>query len=400
VLINILSNAVKYTEPGGIVRIDLREETLPDDKMVRLIYKVSDTGVGMTEDFMRTMYKPFAREQDGRIGKIQGTGLGLAITKQMVDLMNGTIECESQVGKGTTFTVMLDFPIAEKMLDDLILPPIRLLMVDDDEVTLVSAKDTLKDIGIQADTCNNGKRAVEMVEEHHLARRDYQIVILDWIMPDMNGLEVTREIRRRIGENIPILIVSAYDWTDIEVEARAAGVSGFISKPLFRSNLYDSINKALQIKEVDESSLEDTAEDLKGTRVLIAEDNDMNWEIISELLSMYEIQADRAVNGQVCVDMVEKAEPGTYQIIFMDIQMPVMNGLDAARAIRKSKVGSHVSQIPIVAMTADAFAENITECRAAGMNDHIPKPVDLNLVLKSMRKLLGNGHRNGGEEYV
>jgi CheY-like chemotaxis protein len=301
--------------------------------------------------------------------------------------MHGTIECESELGKGTKFTVTLDIPVADKMLDDLILPPVKLLVVDDDTLTLVNAKLTLKDIGIDADTSDSGKQAVEMVEEHHLKGNDYQVIILDWKMPDMNGLTVTREIRKRVGDDIPILIVSAYDWTDIESEARAAGVSGFISKPLFRSNLYEGISQALQLKKMEEEK-SDSLEDIKGIRVLVAEDNDMNWEIISGLLDMYEISADRAENGQVCVDMIEQAPEGTYQMIFMDVQMPVMNGLDATRIIRKSNVSARVREIPIIAMTADAFAENIVECREAGMDGHIPKPIDMDLVIRTIQKTI------------
>ena len=343
IYINILSNAIKYTEPGGSVSVDMREEESETPGCVKLTYVVADTGMGMSPEFMAKMYEPFSRQTDSRVNTIQGTGLGLAITKQMVDLMNGVIDCQSELGKGTTFTIVLDIPVADKQLDDMRLEPIDVLIVDDDTVLLETAVDALESLG------------------------------------------VTAEIRSEIDENVPILLISAYDWSDIEDAAKDAGVNGFISKPLFRSKLYDKINELLGT-EAKSAEPEDDYSDLAGISILVAEDNDINWEIISAMLGMFGIVTERAENGQICVDKMKAAERGQYALVFMDIQMPVMNGLDAARNIRALE-DPWASSIPIIAMTADAFSENVTECLNAGMNGHIAKPVDIRLVIKEIRRI-------------
>ncbi len=386
VYINILSNAIKYTEPGGRVSVELREEKSDKPGCIQLTYVVADTGIGMSPEFMATMYQPFSRQIDSRVNSVQGTGLGLAITKQMVDLMGGTIECQSEQGKGTTFTVVLDIPVADRQRDDMQLEPIDVLIVDDDETMLETAVDTLESLGATAEQARSGLEALGMIEHRHLSGRDYGVVIVDWRMPDIDGLETISRIRSEINTSIPILLVSAYDWSDIEDKAKEAGANGFVSKPLFRSTLYDKINDLIG-KESTSQEPEDDYSDLQGLHILIAEDNDVNWEIISAMLSMFGITTDRAENGRVCVDMMSKAAEGSYQLIFMDVQMPEMNGLDATRAIRKLE-NPWASSIPIVAMTADAFSENVMECLNAGMNGHIAKPIDIKLVIKEIRKTM------------
>ena len=381
IYINLLSNAIKYTQPGGRVCVELREAPGQTDKTVRITYVVADTGMGMTPEFMERMYQPFSRQTDSRVNMIQGTGLGLAITKQMIDLMHGTIECESQVGKGTTFTVTLEIPLADKLMDEFMLPPIRVLLADDDEVLLETARDTLRSIGVEADTALSGAEAVRMVS----GRGAYRVVILDWKMPDMDGIEAARRIRAQVGDEVPILLISAYSWSDIEDVARDAGVDGFISKPLFRTTLYDKLSELLG-NENTRADQEDDGADLADMRILVAEDNDTNWEIISMLLDMYGIQTERAENGQLAVERMAKAEQGAFHLIFMDIQMPVMNGIEATKAIRALS-DPWASQIPIIAMTADAFSENVAECLAAGMNGHIAKPIDMKLVLKEIKRI-------------
>ncbi len=381
IYINLLSNAIKYTQPGGRVCVELREAPGQTDKTVRITYVVADTGMGMTPEFMERMYQPFSRQTDSRVNMIQGTGLGLAITKQMIDLMHGTIECESQVGKGTTFTVTLEIPLADKLMDEFMLPPIRVLLADDDEVLLETARDTLRSIGVEADTAQSGAEAVRMVS----GRGAYRVVILDWKMPDMDGIEAARRIRAQVGDEVPILLISAYSWSDIEDVARDAGVDGFISKPLFRTTLYDKLSELLG-NENTRADQEDDGADLADMRILVAEDNDTNWEIISMLLDMYGIQTERAENGQLAVERMAKAEQGAFHLIFMDIQMPVMNGIEATKAIRALS-DPWASQIPIIAMTADAFSENVAECLAAGMNGHIAKPIDMKLVLKEIKRI-------------
>ena len=381
IFINLLSNAIKYTEPGGRVCIELREEPGLTEKTVRLIYVVSDTGIGMTPEFMARMYQPFSRQTDSRVNSIQGTGLGLAITKQMIDLMHGTIDCQSEVGKGTTFTVTLDIPVVEKPSDEMILPPIRVLLADDDEILLETAKDTLLSLGAETDIAHNGTEAIDMIS----ARTDYQIIILDWKMPDMNGIDTARQIRSKIGNNTPILLISAYDSSDLEESAKEAGVNGFIGKPLFRSKLYGKLNEILG-NESAQTSQEDSNADIAGMRILVAEDNDINWEIISMLLQMQGIETERAENGKLALERIAGAQKGAFDLIFMDIQMPVMNGIEATKAIRALD-DPWASHIPIIAMTADAFSENVTECLSAGMNGHIAKPVDMKLVLKEIKRI-------------
>ena len=385
IYINILSNAIKYTEPGGSVAVDLREEESEKEGCVRLVYVVSDTGIGMTPEFMEKMFEPFSRQTDSRVNSIQGTGLGLAITKQMVELMNGTIDCQSEVGKGTTFTITLDIPVAERQPEEMRFEDVDALIADDDPVLLDTAADALESLGITPERANNGAEALEMIRRRHETEKDYDVVILDWKMPDMNGLETVRRIRAEIDARIPILLTSAYDWSDIEDEAKAAGADGFIGKPLFRSRLYEKIN-ALFGKETKAAEPEDNYADLAGMNILIAEDNDINWEIISAMLGMFGITSERAENGRICVEKMAEAGEGSYELIFMDIQMPEMNGLDATRNIRRLE-NKWAASIPIIAMTADAFSENIAECLEAGMNGHIAKPVDIKLVIKEIRRI-------------
>ena len=374
IYINILSNAIKYTEPGGRVSVDMRQEKSDKPGCIRLVYVVADTGIGMSPEFMANMYQPFSRQIDSRVNSIQGTGLGLAITKQMVELLDGTIECQSEVGKGTTFTVVLDIPEADRQREDMQLDSIDILIVDDDETMLETTVDM---------------EALGMIEHRHLAGKDYNVIMIDWKMPEIDGLETIRRIRSEIDADVPILLMSAYDWSDIEDKAKEAGANGFVSKPLFRSALYNKINNLIG-KESVSSAPEDDYSDLQGLHLLVAEDNDINWEIISTILSMYGITTDRAENGRICVDMMRTAEEGSYELIFMDVQMPEMNGLDATRAIRELE-NPWAASIPIIAMTADAFSENVTKCMEAGMNGHIAKPVDIKLVIKEIRRIKDGG---------
>ncbi len=388
ILINLISNAIKYTHAKGSVRLDIEErQSDRGANMIRHIYTVSDNGMGMSEEFMKNMYGAFVRDTDSRINTIQGTGLGLSITKQMVDLMDGTIEVNSKEGEGTTFKVTLDVPIAEKAMDDFMLPPLKLLVVDDDDIFLESAADTFKSMGVDADTVSNGEDAVKLIEERHAHDADYQCVIIDWKMPGMDGLETIKAIREKVGDDVSIIIVSAYDWTEIEEEALNAGANGFITKPLFRSSVYDKLNELLNFDNSEKSSSEDDAEDLKGLNLLIAEDNDINWDIIQVMLEFCEITSERAENGQICVDKINAAPEGTYQAILMDVQMPVMNGREATRSIRASDK-EYVRNIPIIAMTADAFAEDIIACKEAGMDGHVAKPLDMKKLIKELRSAL------------
>jgi CheY-like chemotaxis protein len=269
------------------------------------------------------------------------------------------------------------------------LDSVDVLIVDDDETMLQITVDTLESLGASAEQAPSGLEALGMIEHRHLSGKDYNVILVDWKMPEIDGLEMIRRIRAEIDADVPILLMSAYDWSDIEDKAKAAGANSFVSKPLFRSTLYDKINDLIG-KESSSVEPEDDYSDLHGLHILVAEDNDINWEIISTILAMYGITSDRAENGRICVDMMRTAAEGSYELIFMDIQMPEMNGLDATRAIRKLE-DPWASSIPIIAMTADAFSENVTECLEAGMDGHIAKPVDVKLVIKEIRRIKDGG---------
>ncbi len=385
IFINLLSNAIKYTDPHGSVSVDMKEEPSEKEGCVKLTFKVSDTGIGMSPEFLANLYQPFSRQTDSRVNKIQGTGLGLAITKQMVDLMQGTIDCQSEQGKGTTFTVVLDLPIAEHQRAEMKLENMDVLIVDDDEILLETAVDTMDSLGLNAEKATGGLEALGMIKHREQEGKNYDIVIIDLKMPDIDGIETVRRIREEIKSKVPILLISAYSYSDVEDQAKEAGVSGFLSKPLFRSTLYDKISEILGT-EKESVEQENDYSDLEGMNILVAEDNDINWEIISTLLSMYGINTERAENGRVALEKVKSAEKGRYSLVFMDIQMPEMNGLDATRAIRNLE-DPWASRLPIVAMTADAFSENVTECLQAGMQGHIAKPIDIKLVIKVIQKI-------------
>lgn len=385
VFINILSNSLKYTEPCGSVTVDLQELTSDMPGTVRLVYRVADTGIGMSEEFMAHMFEPFSRQTDSRVNKVQGTGLGLAITKQMVDLMGGTIECQSKEGEGTTFTITLDVPIAERETEDMTLESVDVLIVDDDEALLHTVQTTFTSLGARVEVASSGAQALEMVEARHAQHEDYDAIIVDWKMPGIDGIEVVRRMRALCGDQKPPILVSAYDWSDIEERAKEAGADGFISKPPFRSTWYRAINELLRLTP-DSSVNEDDYSDIAGMRVLVAEDIDVNWEILSTLLMMHGIEATRAENGQIAVDLLASSRPGAYDLVFMDVQMPVMNGIEATKSIR-ALPDEQVSTIPIIATTADAFSEDVALCMDAGMNGHIAKPIDIKLVLKEIRKV-------------
>jgi CheY-like chemotaxis protein len=285
IFINILSNALKYTPANKQVYVDLSELPSEKDGFIKLEYKVSDTGIGMSKSFMEVMYQPFIRQTDSRINTIQGTGLGLAITKKMVDIMGGQIECESIEGEGTTFTVTLDLETSSKDESEQKLPPLEVLVIDDDEVLLETACDTLTALGTNPDLAESGKTALTKLLEKKEYGKPYDVIILDWKMPGVDGVELTKKIREIAGNDISILLVSAYDWTQIEEYAKDAGIDGFISKPLFRSSLFKKISEMLGLEE-NIASQEENNSDLKDMNILVAEDMDVNWEVISTLLDM------------------------------------------------------------------------------------------------------------------
>ncbi len=383
IFINILSNAVKYTQPDtGKIVLELFEELLPDGKSVRVTYIVQDNGMGMSEEFQKNMYEIFSRAEDSRTNKIQGSGLGLAIVKQMVTLMNGTIECESELDKGTKFTIKLDLPIGKSDTDDRKLPDVRILVVDDDEIFLETTRDTIEDLGAQIDTATTGEQALKLASENA-----YSVIIVDWRMPDMNGCDIAESIRKKVKKPTPIILASAYDWTEIEEKMHGKKIDGFISKPLFRSYIYEKLCEALKIEAEKTPVHADDTNDLEGLHILVAEDNELNWEVISELLEMYNITAERAENGRLCIEKLTSEPEGTFDLILMDVQMPEMDGKSATKKIRKLE-NDYMRNIPIIAMTADAFAEDIASCIDAGMNGHTAKPVDMDVLFHEIQKIL------------
>ncbi len=387
VLLNFLSNAIKFTPEGGYIEISLYEEPSPiGDTYVRVHIKVKDNGIGMSDEFKKTIFEAFTREDSKRVQKTEGTGLGMAITKYILDVMEGTVEVNSKQGEGTEFHVILDLEKVLVQEEEMILPDWHMLVVDDDEQLCESVIHALKDIGINAEWTLDGEAAVELVKERHKQQNDFQIILLDWKLPGMDGIETARSIRTQMGGDIPILLISAYDWNEIEHEAREAGITGFISKPLFKSTLFYGLRQFAETDNEIETQLSEKEIDLTGRKILLAEDNDLNWEIAEALLTERGLELEWAENGQICVDKFKRSPVGFYDAVLMDIRMPVMTGHEAAREIRA--LDREDADIPIIAMTADAFEEDIKRCMESGMNAHVAKPIDIREVERQLDKFI------------
>jgi len=392
VFLNLLSNAIKYTPDGGKVRLLLSEKPFhrKDTGCYEIVFE--DNGIGMSREFLERLFEPFTRAEDVRVSKIQGTGLGMAITKNIVQLMNGRIDVKSEPDKGTKFTVTIflklqegEEPVSYDRLVDL-----PILVVDDDEGACESTCGMLDDLGMLSEYVLCGEDAVKCVAARHKAGNDFFAVILDWKMPGMDGIAVAREIRRQVGEDVPIIILSAYDWSEIEVLARSAGVNGFLSKPLFKSKMVYVFKEILESeKNLQNLSALKTIEkdNFNGKRALLVEDNELNSEIAGEILGMAGLEIVYAKDGKEALDKMAGAEPGFYDIVFMDIQMPIMDGYEATRAIR-SLPGDYPRKVPIIAMTANAFMADVQACKAAGMDEHIAKPLDFDQLFKILNRWL------------
>lgn len=393
IIINLLSNAVKFTPEGGTIETRMYQKpSEKGDKYIQVNIEVQDSGIGMTEEFKKSVFDAFSREDSKRVHKTEGTGLGMAITKYIVDAMGGTINLETALGKGTHFFVTLDLEKAELREEEMILPNWHMLVVDDDELICRSAAESLKKIGIEAEWTLDGESAVKMVAQRQESHIPYHIILLDWKLPGIDGVETARQIRQTLGDDIPILLISAYDWSDIESDARAAGVSGFISKPLFKSTLYYGLKQFTSSETPSAADADNVVErpadevTFDNVKILLAEDNELNWEIANELLSELGLNIDHAENGKNCVEMFENSEVGYYKAVLMDIRMPVMSGYEAAEAIRACDRPD--KDIPIIAMTADAFSEDVKKCLDAGMNAHTSKPIDVNTVARMLDKYI------------
>ena len=386
---NILSNAIKYTPDGGSITFSLAERPTAHKGVGCYVFTVADNGVGMTEEFQKVLFEPFTRADDKRTSKIQGTGLGMAITRNIVNMMNGTIKVESAPGKGSTFTVTVFLKLQEaEAVDNEILADLPVLVVDDDAVCRESTVTMLEEIGIDGEAAASGPEAVERTVERHQRQQDYFAVLVDWKMPGMDGIETTRAIRQQVGRDVPIIVLTAYDYAEIEEEARKAGVDDFIAKPLFRSRLTAALKNLVEGRPIQPAhdGLEHlTQNDYHDKHILLVEDNALNREIAQELIGMTGANVEVAENGQEAVDAFAAAPAGHFDLIFMDIQMPLMNGYEAAAAIRSTRKGLRV---PIVAMTANAFAEDVILAKNAGMNEHLAKPLDLHKLNDVLKRWL------------
>ena len=380
VFVNLMSNAVKYTPDGGNITFTIKEKPNGFSELGCYEFSIEDNGIGMTPEFQKIMFEPFSRADDHRTTKVQGTGLGMAIARNIVNLMNGDIQVESAPNKGTkiTVTVYLKLQENEKEQEKELLD-LPVLVVDDDKTCCESTVATLQEIGIAGEWVLTGKEAVERCYARHETNSDYFAVILDWKMPEMDGIATARKIRERVGEDVTIIILTSFDFSEIEEEARAAGVNAFMAKPLFRSRLTATLRQFTSGKKEENARnyLEDFAkENYAGKRILLVEDNELNREIATEIIGMTGVTIDIAENGKIAVEKVMEAPEKWYDLIFMDIQMPIMNGYEATAAIR-ALAGSR-GKVPIIAMTANAFAEDVQLAKNTGMNEHIAKPLDLN----------------------
>ncbi len=400
VLLNLISNAVKFTKPGGTLSIRVVEKDDAPEGYASYTFHVKDSGIGISRDFQKHIFEAFSREQTSTVSGIQGAGLGMAITKNIVDMMGGTITVESEIGKGSEFTVCLQFKICGNPAHVEQIPRLaglHALVADDDFNTCASVTRMLTKIGMRAEWTTSGKEAILRTQLAIENDDEFAAYIIDWIMPDMNGIETVRRIRAIIGDSKPIIILTAYDWTDIEEEAREAGVTAFCSKPLFMSELREVLLRPLE----EEEAAKDTPDELPdeafaGKKILLVEDNELNQEIAATILEEQGFSVDLANDGTVAVKKVETSDAGRYDIILMDIQMPQMDGYEATRRIRSLK-DERKANVPIYAMTANAFEEDRQKALEAGLNGHIAKPIDIPNLMMVLKEALKEQTFSEGE---
>ncbi|MBR0403643.1 MAG: response regulator [Eggerthellaceae bacterium] len=387
VLINILGNAVKFTPEGGAVSFTI-EDVKRLNRQSTLRFTISDTGIGMSEEFLPRIFDAFSQEDSSSTSKYGSTGLGMPITKSIVELMNGTIEVESEKDVGTTFVVTITLLDADRKesgdVGELHPDELSVLVIDDDPIACEHAQVVLGHLGISCDKALSGAEGVEMAKVRHARREPYDLVLVDWKMPEMDGVETTRQIRASLGEDLPVIILTSYNWEDVMDEATEAGVDTFVAKPLFPGTIMDEFKEVFSKKRLD-ADLRETS--LAGKRILLAEDVFVNAEIIMMMLAMEEMDAEHAENGQIAVDMFNSHEPGYYDAILMDMRMPEMDGLTATRTIRvMDREDAH--SIPIIALTANAFDDDVQRSMQAGLNAHLSKPVEADILFKTLRSLI------------
>ena len=403
VLLNLLSNAIKYTPAGGTVSMRITEFQTAPAGYANYEFVIKDTGMGMSEEFVNHIFEPFEREHNSTISNIQGTGLGMAITKNIIDMMNGSIQVQSKQGVGSEFTVFLSFRLGSESRQPVAIPRLkdcRALVVDDDFNTCDSVSYMLQQIGLRAEWTLSGREAVLRTRQAVSRGDHYHVYVVDWLMPDMNGVEVARRIRKEAGEDVPIIVLTAYDWSDIEEEARAAGITAFCSKPLFLSELRSCLRDVAAAQfpaRPDETAGEEDVQEaapaaapkfrMRSGRILLAEDNELNQEIAVAILDEAGFTTEVAENGQIALDMLQAAQPGYYSLVLMDVQMPVMDGYTATRAIR-ALPDPALANIPILAMTANAFEEDRRDALRVGMNGHIAKPIQIEKLFETLDSIL------------
>ena len=389
ILLNILSNAIKFTPTGGMISIRIAQKNGAPKGCVCYEFRIKDNGIGMSEEFQKHIFEEFSQEESSTVSGIQGTGLGMSITKNIVDLMGGTIALTSEPGKGSEFIVTLCFTRSGQKAEPKQLPQLeglRALVADDDTNTCLNVSTMLSKIGMRPEWTISGKEAVIRTKYAVEQGDEFSVYIIDWLIPDMNGIEIVRQIRKVIGNRCPIIILTAYDWADIEDEARAAGVTAFCEKPLFLSELRRVLAEPFRAEPASEPA-QPTAADLKGKKLLLVEDNELNREIALEILKEAGFVVDTAEDGAVAVQKIKQAAPGQYDLILMDIQMPNLDGYEATRQIR-ALPDAEKANIPIFAMTANAFEEDRQNALAAGMNGHIAKPLDVPHLLRVLADAL------------
>ena len=389
ILLNILSNAIKFTPTGGMISIRIAQKNGAPKGCVCYEFRIKDNGIGMSEEFQKHIFEEFSREESSTVSGIQGTGLGMSITKNIVDLMGGTIALTSEPGKGSEFIVTLCFTRSGQKAEPKQLPQLeglRALVADDDTNTCLNVSTMLSKIGMRPEWTISGKEAVIRTKYAVEQGDEFSVYIIDWLIPDMNGIEIVRQIRKVIGNRCPIIILTAYDWADIEDEARAAGVTAFCEKPLFLSELRRVLAEPFRAEPASKPA-QPTAADLKGKKLLLVEDNELNREIALEILKEAGFVVDAAEDGAVAVQKIKQAAPGQYDLILMDIQMPNLDGYEATRQIRALPDAEKAS-IPIFAMTANAFEEDRQNALEAGMNGHIAKPLDVPHLLRVLADAL------------
>jgi CheY-like chemotaxis protein len=390
VLINILGNAVKFTPEGGSVEFTVEKTGGFDDRST-IQFKIKDTGIGMSKEYLPKVFDAFTQENEGTTNKYGSSGLGIAITKRIVDMMNGEISVESEKNVGTTFTVNVTLRDSERVLaddnDDLEVHPedMKVLVIDDDPLACDQARLVMNQAGIHSEAVTSGSEAIEMVKLSQARQEPYNLIIVDWQMPEMDGVETTKNIRSLIGADTAVIILTAYNWDDVYEEAKDAGVDSFIAKPLFTENLINEFKNVLKRKKIAAESIRKA--ELEGRRVILAEDIEVNAQIMMKVLSMRKIEADHAVNGKEAVELYKNKPEGYYDAILMDMRMPEMDGLTATRNIRALGREDSAS-IPIIALTANAFDEDVQQSLQAGLNAHLSKPVEPAVLFETLEKLI------------